>query len=304
MCAQASLEINDGLVSVVVRPALGGGLARFDHIAHGERVPLFRPEPEHGPRQAFDLALQVLVPWSNRVSGGGFSFHHKRYRLDPNLAGEPYPIHGNGFSLPWEVVEHRQGSTILRLDSAGPGPFRYSATLSYGVADGALTMSLAAKNTGDLALPFGLGFHPWIVRTPLTMLQASAQLVWLEDEQHLPKGDAPIVIPPEWDFGKLTSLPDGWINNAFLKWDGTGEVWWPESGLRLRISVSTALSNYILYSPSREAAFFCFEPVSHPVDAFNLPGEPVSHGLAVLEPGERTQVSATWATVTANPQLS
>ena len=220
------------------------------------------------------------------------------------LAGEPYPIHGNGFSLPWEVVEHRQGSTILRLDSAGPGPFRYSAILSYGVADGALTMSLAAENTGDLALPFGLGFHPWIVRTPLTMLQASAQLVWLEDEQHLPKGDAPIVIPPEWDFGKLTSLPDGWINNAFLKWDGTGEVWWPESGLRLRISVSTALSNYILYSPSREAAFFCFEPVSHPVDAFNLPGEPVSHGLAVLEPGERTQVSATWATVTANPQFS
>jgi hypothetical protein len=39
---------------------------------------------------------------------------------------------------------------------------------------------------------------------------------------------------------------------------------------------------------------FWFEPVSHPVDAFTLPSEPTSHGLVVLELGERTQASATW----------
>ena len=191
------LEINDGLVSVVVRPALGGGLARFDHIAHGERVPLFRPEPEHGPRQAFDLALQVLVPWSNRVSGGGFSFHHKRYRLDPNLAGEPYPIHGNGFSLPWEVVEQqtREHDTAPQFRRARAIPLFRGHCPTALLTARSLCRS-RAKNTGDLALPFGLGFHLWIVRTPLTMLQASAQLVWLWTKQHLPKGDAPIVIPP------------------------------------------------------------------------------------------------------------
>ena len=60
--------------------------------------------------------------------------------------------------MPWEVIEHGPRSTVLHLDSVGPGPFRYSATLSYGVADGTLTMSLTVENTGDLALPFGFGF--------------------------------------------------------------------------------------------------------------------------------------------------
>src|SRR5262249_11836912 len=145
----------------------------------------------------FDLASQVLVPWSNRVSGGGFSFRGKRYRLDPNLEGEPYPIHGNGFALPWDVVDRAPTTAVLSLDSNGPGPFRYAATLSYGVAEGALSMSLAVENTGEEALPFGLGFHPWIVRTPETRLQAAAAGVWLEDDRHLPKGTKPVTIRRE-----------------------------------------------------------------------------------------------------------
>ena len=59
-------------------------------------------------------------------------------------------------------------------------------------------------------------------------------------------------------------------------------------------TASAVLSTYLVYSPSRSADFFCFEPVSHPVDAFNLPGEPTSHGLVILEVGERTHAWATW----------
>ena len=44
-------------------------------------------------------------------------------------------------------------------------------------------------------------------------------------------------------------------------------------------------------SPAADADFVCFEPVTHPVDAFNLPGEPRDHGLKVLEPGESLGVS-------------
>jgi hypothetical protein len=66
MWTEATLELNDGLVSAV-RPTLGAGLTRFDYMARGKRVPLFRSEPEHGPRRAFDLASQVLVPWSKSI---------------------------------------------------------------------------------------------------------------------------------------------------------------------------------------------------------------------------------------------
>jgi aldose 1-epimerase len=48
------------------------------------------------------------------------------------------------------------------------------------------------------------------------------------------------------------------------------------------------LSTLIVYSPSAEAPFLCLEPVSHPVDAHNLPGQP---GLVRLEPGEGLSAS-------------
>ena len=41
----------------------------------------------------------------------------------------------------------------------------------------------------------------------------------------------------------------------------------------------------IVYSPAADAGFFCFEPVSHPVDAHH--GE----GLTALEPGESMTAS-------------
>jgi aldose 1-epimerase len=43
------------------------------------------------------------------------------------------------------------------------------------------------------------------------------------------------------------------------------------------------LGTLILYSPSAQAPFLCLEPVSHPVDAHNLPGQP---GLVRLAQGE------------------
>jgi len=46
---------------------------------------------------------------------------------------------------------------------------------------------------------------------------------------------------------------------------------------------SNTLTTAIIYSPEPECGFFCFEPVSHPVNAHNLQG---MLGLKVLQPGE------------------
>ena len=60
----------------------------------------------------------------------------------------------------------------------------------------------------------------------------------------------------------------------------------PEDGVVLSIAASPALGVYILYSPAKDAGFFCFEPVSHAVDAYHLPGGPEAHGLRLLQPGD------------------
>ena len=40
---------------------------------------------------------------------------------------------------------------------------------------------------------------------------------------------------------------------------------------------------------------FCFEPVTHPIDAFNLPEPFARAGLAVLQPGESTAIEVSFA---------
>jgi aldose 1-epimerase len=109
------IVLTDGHLAVTIRPAFGASIARFDYVGGGSVVPLFRPEPAEGGRDAFELACQVLVPWSNRISSSGFTFRGKRYDLEPNIASEPFPIHGNGFRC--RGMSSRQMFTLPRCAS-------------------------------------------------------------------------------------------------------------------------------------------------------------------------------------------
>jgi aldose 1-epimerase len=287
---RSQLTLSDGVAEAVVLPWLGGGLERYDLVSRGRREPLFRAAPPE-TSEPFALANILLVPWSNRISGGGFHFGGAFHRLDANVPGEPFPIHGNGFSSQWRVREHRADRAILSLASDGPGPFRYEAEATYELSNGALTMRLAVVNRAKDPLPYGLGFHPWLPRTRDTLLAASAQGVWLEDQRHLPTGRLPVNERPEWDFSTLQRLPEQWLNNAFDGWGGRAAIVWPDRRLALDVEAGPRLGVYIVYSPTGAADFFCFEPVAHPVDAHNLPPDPTAYGLTILAPGARLEAS-------------
>ena len=283
--------LTDGVAEVAVCPDLGGGLAAYDLWRGGRRAPLFRRAPA-STADPFALASIVLVPWSNRISGGGFAFGHRFHALAPNLPGEACPIHGNGFQLPWHVTQRASEAVTLTVASNGPGPFRYEATLRYALAGGALTMRLDVTHCATEKLPYGLGFHPWLPRTAATTLCAPAAHVWLEDARHLPAGRVAISARPAWDFARARALPSGWVNNGFDGWGCTARIAWPDRRLALTIDAAPPLGAYLLYSPGAHGRFFCFEPVTHPVDAHNLPGAP---GLIALAAGETASVACRFA---------
>jgi len=282
--APRRLTIADGVAEAVIAPEIGAAVAAYHLIAGKRTVPLFRPCRNLAQAQPFDLACNLLIPWSNRISGGGFRFQGRFHPLEPNVVGEPYPIHGNGFLSRWTVESATAVGAELSLSSDGPGPFRYAARVGYELHEGALTMRLAVANLADEPLPFGLGFHPWIVRTADVRLRAPAKTVLLETNDHLPAGAAAVSSRSTWDFAEPRSLPDEWINNCFLGWDGQADVVWLDRRLALKIESDPPLSVYIVYSPSSEADFFCFEPVTHVFDGHNAPGGPEAGGLAILAP--------------------
>ena len=111
------------------------------------------------------------------------------------------------FSSAWSVNNASAEKVELSLRSNGAGPFSYEARATYALDAGALKMWLWVRNVGTETLPFGLGFHPWLVRTPGALLQAKAKRVVLEDNDHLPDGEADVASCVEWDFATPRALP-------------------------------------------------------------------------------------------------
>jgi len=282
---RGTVRLAAGSLVAEIMPSLGGGVARFDLLRGGQRIEVFRAWPEGGTDDPNTLGLYVLVPWSNRISGRGFNFGGAFHALLPNAAGEPCPIHGDGWLSSWRVSSNGDRCLRLEREAGGPGPYSYGAVLDYALDADGMTIRLAATNLAAIPLPFGLGFHPWLPRTAATELMAPAKLVWLEDARHLPTERVAVARCPEWDFSSFRSLPAGWINNGFVGWNGRATIRWEDHALALEVEARPPLSNFILYSPSSNATFFCFEPVSHAVDAHNLPPGPEAHGLVVVAPG-------------------
>lgn len=303
----STFALDDGASRAVVAPGAGAALVSWHLRAGNASVPLLRSGPRYpDPADPFALGCNVLLPWSNRISGGGFALDGAFHALAPNLPDEPCPIHGNAFQLPWTVASRDDRSAVLTLASDGPGPFRYGARIGYRLHGGALEVSLRVTNRAPMRLPYGCGLHPWFPRTPGLVLRLDADEVRLEDARYLPAGAAALADVPAWDFREGACLPPDWINNAFTGWSGTASLEWPLHELagfegdapagaagapadprrvRLRLHAGPGLDVCVVHSPGAGARFVCVEPVSHPVDSHH-DAERAFEGLVPLACGE------------------
>lgn len=277
-----TFALQNEFLSAEILPETGAGLARLDAISPDGPVPVLRPYTFAGgvPRPN-QLACFPLVPWSNRLAGG-FTCEGRSYRIAPNRDGDPYPIHGEGWLLPWQVEQQTGTRLSLLLDRTGGAPFSYLAKMEYALNAASLEVTLEVTNTGGCALPFGLGLHPWMPRSAGVSLRAPARQVWLSGADRLPAHAVPI--PEAWRFDQPRGLPSTLVDNVFSGWDGAADIAWPDRGVRLRIEADA--SYYIVYAPEG-GDFFCFEPVDHSINAHNLPGGATSNGLTMLAPGQR-----------------
>lgn len=276
-------KFSRGPAQLVLAPSLGGAIARLDVTGR----PVLRPwNGDTG--NPFSLANNVLVPFSNRISGGGINWNGDHHPIKANLPGDAYPIHGDGFQRHWSIEETSVDSARLVLEAGRIGPFQYRAEQVFRLTQNELQVVLTLVNTGPQTLPFGCGFHPWFPRSAATRLSFSAKSVWMEDADHLPTRNLNLDDTPDWSFRSARPLPDDLLNNGYTDWRGHALITQGADHVSVRVTASENLSTAIVYSPNAKADFFCFEPVSHPVDAFNLNGHP---GLVPLAPSQSIQ---TW----------
>lgn len=277
----AILTLEDGITRLTLAPQTGGSIVNWNVIASGQ--PLLRPSNDEalGAGTARKLACYPLAPWSNRISNGGFESPDGWFALEPNSANDALPIHGSAWQQPWEIVEKSAKHACLELNSSLP--FAYRAQLRFSLLDGTLSITLQVTHLDARAAWHGLGLHPYLPRTANTRLRATASQVWLTDETGLPTELENI--PAAWDFNALNSLPQTRLDNGFTEWDGSALISQPDLGYELECR-ATGSEFFLVFCPPG-LDFFCFEPVSHPVNAHHLPGNP---GLRLLRQGESAEL--------------
>ncbi|MGN8261833.1 aldose 1-epimerase [Pseudomonas sp. SMSB3] len=276
------LHLQDQLSELTIAPSLGASLVNWRLKASGQA--LLRPTDaaalaSGNPRQ---LGCYPLAPWSNRIAHGGFECPGGWLALQANSAHDPYPIHGSAWQQAWQVQQCSVDRARLCLVSTLP--FAYQATLDVQLHGGCLSLALQVIHQGPMPTWYGLGLHPYFPRLPDTRLQVGADSVWLADDDGLPTRQA--ALPEPWNFGDGAALPGTLVDHAFSGWAGDCVIEQPTAGYRLRCRASGA-EHFMLYCPPQQA-FFCFEPVSHPVNAHHLPQRP---GLRLLETGQATGLS-------------
>ena len=279
-----------------VAPAAGGAVARY-WLERGGRVwEWLRASPEALRDDNPYLASAFpLVPYSNRIREGRFSFRGRSVAQPLNWPPERHAIHGHGWQAPWKLIEASATEAVLEYrHEADDWPWRYRATQRFVLEPTRLRVELALTNESAAAMPAGLGWHPYFPRTSRTTLAAVAGAVWLTDAEMMPT--RLVSPPPDTDLGRGPIVDALVLDNCFVGWSGRASIEWPESSARLVMTAEPPLDCLVVYTPAGRP-FFCAEPVSHVTDAFNLAAAGrMDTGMRVLEPAQTLHGVVTLAT--------
>ena len=286
------ITLRAGGAGLVLAPSAGGSVARYWLDDGAAMLDLLRPWSAPRPGAPLEAAAFPLVPYSNRIRAGCFSFRGRDVTLPLNRPPERHSIHGHGWQAGWRPLEVRAHEAAVEYrHEAGAWPWAYRATQRFVLAASSLSVALALRNESDTAMPAGIGWHPYFLRTPRTTVTADVEAIWLTDDEVMP---TVLTAPrPGADPTRGVMVDAVALDNCFVGWRRRVVIERPESGVRLIMTAETPLDCLVVYTPPHRP-FFCAEPVSHVTDAFNLAAAGrADTGTQILEPGEALRATIT-----------
>lgn len=283
------IELKAGEARLGLLPDVGGAIAYWRRGAMSFLHPV--ADPHLVAQRGRAVGGYPLVPFSNRIAHGHFSFEGQEYQLAPNFMGEDNVLHGNGWERRWRLDLLADDSATLELDHEPPGdpatqwPFAYRALLRFDLREGGLSIGMMIENTDTRDQPVGLGFHPYFPRHNGVRLGFSAQSVWTSDDRNLPSLRVPA--QGDWSFEKMRDVGDSAIDNCYAGWTRSAFLRWPRLGLSLTLEASDIFGHLVLFTPPGQP-FIAVEPASNMNNAFNRHGV-ADCGMHVLRPGEKLE---------------
>ncbi len=219
------------------------------------------------------LASFPLVPLANRVENNIFKFRGKTYMFKPNTEWDKHFLHGEAWISDWILLNKEKTEVEIEYfcENSPFSPYCYRAYQKISIKEDNILMQLEVKNCGNIALPFGLGHHPFFFQDDTTMLKAKANFYYGEKHDFLP--DEKKDIPLDLNFESHRRLPKYWVNNGFGGWDGKAQILCPNHKIGADITTSKNFTDYFIFvsdtkfDASYKNDFFCFEPMTHHANA-------------------------------------
>ena len=282
MASNGLIRLASAPLELLIAPTAGGAIARLDWTGQGRSEPVLRG-CDGLPGNILDAANFPLVPFVNRIRDGRFTFRGRQIALAPNMAGDPSPLHGQGWLSAWTVESSSASEAELRFDHvAGEWPWSYAARQVFRLDGDGLSLRLSCRNVSEEPMPCGLGQHPYFPCTAQTRIDTDVTHAWTIDEHVLPVEKVPAT--GRYDL-KDRDVCGQDLDHGFGGWGGSARMWTPDAPFEVHMS-SPQARFFQLYSPA-QGGLFVAEPVSHANAAMNAPEEEWPElGLQVLEPGE------------------
>lgn len=232
---------------------------------------------------------EILAPFPNRLNKGKFTFEEQEYIFPSNEVDRGHALHGFLAKEPFELLEEDVSENLrLKLKYTYKKkyayfPFEFDMILQYEIIDEKFKISFELINIGTESLPFGLGWHPYLLfeEDEKVSIDSCHLNGILMDENMIPIGSHK---PTQFKSQKIEQLnldntyqfqnlnePNLIILSRTLK---SGKI------LSLTFaneSMQTAFEYLQIYHPLHSTSI-AIEPMSCNVDAFNN-----KEGLLVLE---------------------
>ncbi|WP_219463523.1 aldose 1-epimerase family protein [Nonomuraea rhizosphaerae] len=259
--------------------------AALRSLKHGERH-LITSWPAEGPVPYF--AGTILAPWPNRVGGARYPFGGRVHQLTVSEPERGHALHGLVSDVEWRIVELLEAEdhhAFVRLahtiTPAAGYPFTLALTVTHRLDERGLTTTVAARNEGGDAAPYGCAAHPWLLGDDLSL---PASKVLTTDEVLLPRSLEDVSGSP-YDFREARPLDGHVVDHAFTGLSaGEARV----GGVRM--TWDPAVLPWVQVCTGRQLDYegVAVEPMTCPPDAFNSGTD-----VVVLEPGGEHEASWT-----------
>lgn len=284
------VHLENGKWMISLWPDKGGCIVSAQYRG----FPVFKPANLNAVEagDVFASSCFPLIPYSNRIAGGHFSFAARDYDLEPNHSDHIFPIHGNGWQSSWQIeklAQHMCEMSMTYTPVKGGWPWAYKATQKISLHDNVFKIELCLENIDEQPFPAGLGFHPAFSDSAAAQVKFKTGDMWQCDDQLIPIRRS--LLTELNDFSDFKKIKDIHLDNCFEDWGGKAEFKWPKLAGGIRMDGSSNLSHLVVYNDPKND-YFCAEPVTHVNNGLNMSGE---NAISILQPNKQFSVLAAFS---------